>query len=134
MTVGTKQKEDVIKDSQEETYLLLEGEVYGITRKFMEEMYETGRLNWFSFIKMTGQSCKMDLFKNVRKEFVPGRMIQFRKRAGLESAEHELEMTCVDGALKYLRDKHYGIVDVKVHVRNAVIPYQVTAFIHDGMK
>ena len=112
--------------------LLLEGEVYGITHKFMEEMYETGRLNQFSFIKMTGQSCKMDLFKNALKEFAPGRMIQFRKRTSLESAEHELKMTCVDGALKYLRDKHYGIVDVKVDVRNAVIPYQVTAFTHDG--
>lgn len=112
--------------------LLLEGEVYGITHKFIEEMYETGRLNQFSFIKMTGQSCKMDLFKNALKEFVPGRMIQFRKRASLESAEHELKMTCVDGALKYLRDKHNGIVDVKMDVKNAVIPYQVTAFTHDG--
>lgn len=112
--------------------LLLEGEVYGITRKFMEEMYENGRLNQFSFIRLTGQSCKMDLFRNALKEFVPGRMIQFRKRASKESAEYELKMTCVDGALKYLRDKHYGTVDLQVGVRNAVIPYQVTALTHDG--
>ena len=112
--------------------LLLEGEVYGITHKFMEEMYENGRLNQFSFIKLTGQSCKMELFRNALKEFVPGRMIQFRKRASKESAEYELKMTCVDGALKYLRDKHYGTVDLQVGVKNAVIPYQVTAFTHDG--
>lgn len=112
--------------------LLLEGEVYGIIHKFMEEMYQSGRLNNFSFIKLTGQSCKIDLFKNALKEFVPGKMIQFRKRANQENAEYELKMTCVDGALKYLRDKHYGIVDVQVDVKNAVIPYQVTAFTHDG--
>lgn len=112
--------------------LLLEGEVYGIIRKFMEEMYESGRLNSFSFMKLTGQSCKIDLFKNALKEFVPGKMIQFRKRASQGNAEYELKMTCVDGALKYLRDKCYGMVDVQVNVRNAVIPYQVTAFTHDG--
>ena len=80
--------------------LLLEGEVYGILHKFMEEMYENGRLNRFSFIKLTGQSCKIDLFKNALKEFVPGKLIHFRKRANTEKADYELKMTCVDGVLK----------------------------------
>lgn len=112
--------------------LLLEGEVYGIIRKFMEEMYEKGRLEDFSFIKLTGQSCKIDIFKDALKEFVPGKMVQFRKNASAAHADHELKMTCVDGALKYLRDKRYGMVDVRVDVADAVIPYQVTAFTHDG--
>lgn len=112
--------------------LLLEGEVYGILHKFMEEMYEKGRLEDFSFIKLTGQSCKIDLFKDALKEFVPGKMVQFRKNASAAHADHELKMTCVDGALKYLRDKRYGMVDVRVDVADAVIPYQVTAFTHDG--
>ena len=112
--------------------LLLEGEVYGIIRKFMEEMYEDGRLERFSFMKLTGQSCKIDLFKDALKEFVPGRMIQFRKKANIENADYELKMTCVDGALKYLRDKRYGMVDVQVDIGSAVIPYRVTAFTHDG--
>jgi len=112
--------------------LLLEGEVYGIIHKFMEEMYESGRLDSFSFIKLTGQSCKIDLFKDALKEFVPGKMIQFRKKANAANADYELKMTCVDGALKYLRDKRYGMVDVRVNVSDAVIPYQVTAFTHDG--
>lgn len=112
--------------------LLLEGEVYGITRKFMEEMYEDGRLARFSFIKLTGQSCKIDLFRDVLKEFVPGKMIQFRKKSSTGNADYELKMTCVDGALKYLRDKRYGMVDIRVDVADAVIPYRVTAFTHDG--
>lgn len=112
--------------------LLLEGEVYGIIRKFMEEMYENGRIGRFSFMKLTGQSCKIDLFKDALKEFVPGKMIQFRKKANTSNADYELKMTCVDGALKYLRDKRYGLVDVRVDVADAVIPYQVTAFTHDG--
>ncbi len=112
--------------------LLLEGEIYGIICKFMAEMYEQGRIDRFSFLKLTGQSCKIDLFKDALKEFVPGKMIQFRKNASAANADYELKMTCVDGALKYLRDKRYGMVDVKVDVADAVIPYQVTAFTHDG--
>ena len=112
--------------------LLLEGEVYGILHKFMEEMYEKDRLSRFSFIKLTGQSCKIDLFKNALKEFVPGKMIHFRKRANAENADYELKMTCVDGALKYLRDKRQGMVDIRMEEADAVIPYQVTAFTHNG--
>ncbi|MBD5480399.1 MAG: molecular chaperone [Lachnospiraceae bacterium] len=112
--------------------LLLEGEVYGILQKFMEEMYESGRLGRFSFLKLTGQSCKIDLFKDALKEFVPGKMIHFRKRANTENADYELKMTCVDGVLKYLRDKRQGMVDVRMEEADAVIPYQVTAFTHNG--
>ena len=112
--------------------LLLGGEVYGILHKFMEEMYESDRLSRFSFIKLTGQSCKIDLFKDALKEFVPGKMIHFRKRANAENADYELKMTCVDGVLKYLRDKRQGMVDVRMEEADAVIPYQVTAFTHNG--
>ncbi len=112
--------------------LLLGGEVYGILYKFMEEMYESDRLSSFSFIKLTGQSCKIDLFKDALKEFVPGKMIHFRKRANAENADYELKMTCVDGVLKYLRDKRQGMVDVRMEEADAVIPYQVTAFTHNG--
>ena len=41
--------------------------------KFMEELYQSGRIQDFSFIKLTGQSCKIDLFKDALKEFVPGK-------------------------------------------------------------
>ena len=81
-----------------EIELLLSGEIYGIVRKFMDEFYRTGRIQDFSFIKLTGQSCKIDLFKDALKEFVPGRMIQFRKRANIDAADVELKLTCVDGA------------------------------------
>ena len=79
-----------------EIELLLSGEIYGIVQKFMEELYHSGRIQDFSFIKLTGQSCKIDLFKDALKEFVPGRMIQFRKRANIDAADFELKMiSCI---------------------------------------
>lgn len=114
-----------------EIELLLAGEVYGIIHKFMDELYESGRLQQFSFIKLTGQSCKIDLFKDALKEFVPGRMIQFRKRASI-AADYELKMTCVNGALKYIKDKRYGLAAVRIDTGKAVLPYMVTAYTHNG--
>ena len=115
-----------------EIELLLSGEIYGIVQKFMEELYHSGRIQDFSFIKLTGQSCKIDLFKDALKEFVPGRMIQFRKRANIDAADFELKMTCVDGALKYLRDRKYGLADIHLNNGKAVLPYRITAYTHNG--
>lgn len=115
-----------------EIELLLAGEVYGIIHKFMDEMYRSGRIQQFSFIKLTGQSCKIDLFKDALKEFVPGKMIQFRKKANSDTADYELKMTCVDGALKYMKDKRYGVADIRLDAGKAVLPYMVTAYTHNG--
>lgn len=111
-----------------ETELLLSGEIYGIVSKFMEEMYQNGRLQDFSFIKLTGQSCRIGLFKDALKEFVPGRMVQFRKKA----VDAGLKMACVDGALKYLRDRKYGLADICLDDGKAVLPYRITAYTHNG--
>ncbi len=112
--------------------LLLSGEIYATMQKFMEELYQSGRIQDFSFIKLTGQSCKIDLFKDALKEFVPGKMVQFRKRAGIDAADFELKMSCVDGALKYLRDKKYGLADIHLDNGKAVLPYRVMAHTHQG--
>lgn len=115
-----------------EIELLLSGEIYGIMQKFMEELYRTGRIREFSFIKLVGQSCKLDLFKDVLKEFVPGRMIQFQKRAAMDTADLALKLPCVDGALKYLRDRRYGLADIQLNSGRAVLPYRIVAYTHTG--
>lgn len=115
-----------------EIELLLSGEIYGIVRKFMEGMYQTGRLMDFSFIRLTGQSCKIALFKDALKEFVPGRMIQFRKRGEADSTDIKLKLSCVDGAIKYLRDKKYGTADIHQDNTKAVIPYRIMGYTHSG--
>lgn len=132
---GSLQVEKAIPDVEMnffEIELVLEGEIYGIVHKFMDELYQSGRLTQFSFIKLTGQSCKIDLFRDALKEFVPGRMIQFRKRAGINAADYELKMTCVDGAIKYMKDKRYGLADIRLGTGKAAFPYMVTAYTHHG--
>lgn len=115
-----------------EIELLLKADIYFIIRRFMEQMYEEDVLEEYSIIKLTGQSCKIDIFRDALKEFVPGRTIQFKRRSGDLTNDFELKMTCVDGALKFLKDKKYGFADISVRTQEPALPYRITAFTHNG--
>ena len=113
-----------------ELELLLKADIYGIMKRFIERMYEEDLLEEYSIIKLTGQSCKISMFRDALKEFVPGRTIQFKRRSGDLTRDFELKMTCVDGALKYLKDKKYGFADITIHTAEPALPYRITAFTH----
>ena len=115
-----------------EMELLLKADIYGIIKRFIERMYEEDLLEEYSIIKLTGQFCKISIFRDALKEFVPGRTIQFKRRSGDLTREIELKMTCVDGALKYLKDKKYGFADITIHTAEPALPYRITAFTHSG--
>lgn len=115
-----------------ELELILKGEIYDIIRKFMEPLYLEDKIRDFSFIKLTGQSCKIDLFREALKEFIPGRMIQFKRRSREAGGDIDLKMSCVDGALKFMRDKRLGYAEIELHSDKPILPYTVSAFTHNG--
>lgn len=114
--------------------LLLKGDIYGIIRKFMEPLYLADRMKQFAFLKLTGQSCKIGIFRSALKEFIPGRMIQFRRNGKNQSQDYGLKMTCIDGALNYIRDKKSGFSEVIIHTNKPVLPYTVYAYTHNGQE
>lgn len=115
-----------------ELQLILKGDIYGIIRKFMEPLYLEDKIRCFSFLKLTGQSCKIDLFREALKEFIPGRMIQFKRKNRETEGDIDLKMSCVDGALKYMRDKRLGYARIEIHSDKPVLPYTVSALTHNG--
>lgn len=115
-----------------ELELLLKGDIYGIIRKFMEPLYREDKIRHFSFLKLTGQSCKIDLFRESLKEFIPGRMIQFKRRNREAAGDIDLKMSCVDGALKFMRDKRLGYAEIELFSDKPVLPYTVSALTHTG--
>lgn len=117
-----------------EMELLLKADIYEIIHRFMERMYEENVLEDYSVIKLTGQSCKIDLFRDAIKEFVPGKTIQFKRRSGDQTQDFELKMTCVEGALKYLKDKRYGYADISIRTEEPALPYCITANTHSGQE
>ncbi|MDE7183734.1 MAG: molecular chaperone, partial [Lachnospiraceae bacterium] len=111
--------------------LVIRGDIYGAIQKLMEPLYRGDKLRDFSFLRLTGQSCKIDIFKEALKEFLPGRMIQFR-RSSKGAGDTDLKTGCVDGALKYIRDKRLGYAQVELYTDTPLLPYTVSAFTHNG--
>lgn len=112
--------------------MLLKADIYSVIHKFMNQLYERGELEEYSIIKLTGQSCKIDIFRDALKEFVPGKTIKFKRKSGDLTDDFELKMTCIDGALKYLKDKKYGFADVNIKSKLPALPYIITANTHTG--
>lgn len=127
---------EVLKDFPETAFsvyemeLLLTADIYHVIRRFMEDIYENGRMEDYSMIRLTGQSCRIGLFRDALKEFVPGRTIQSGREG--RAKEPGLKTACVDGALQYLRDRRYGYADITVRTETPALPYSITARTHSG--
>ncbi len=111
---------------------LLRADIYQIIKRFLEGIYERGQLFDYSIIKLTGQSCKIELFREALKEFVPGRLIQYGRNQKAHQDDHELKLTCLRGALKYLQAKKFGYINVNLRTRKPALPYMITTYTHRG--
>ena len=114
-----------------EIEVILKADVYNIISKFMENM-PVG--NKFSIIKLTGQSCKIELFRDSLKEYIPGRYIQFKRTDKDISNNFDLKMTCIDGCIKYLYDKRHGLAKVELKTEVPALPYQIVGYTHRDME
>lgn len=111
---------------------LIKGDVYNIIRKFLEKLYENDELYDYSLIKLTGQSCKVDIFRDALKEFIPGRIIEINKSKKEVKEEYELKLACIKGSLKYLYARNFGYADINIESKKPTLPYVITAYTHTG--
>ncbi len=114
--------------------LLLRADIYGIVRQFMEGPYESGELPEYSILRLTGQSCKIDIFRDALKEFIPGKVIKTSRSDRGQEHDYELKLICLNGAIEYLKDKMFGYADVRINHEQAAFPYVVTAFTHTNQE
>lgn len=120
---------DVVFNIKEITQLI-KADIYEVVRRFLEDFYREGVLGEYSIIKLTGQSCRIDVFRDALKEFVPGRSIEFRQKP-VEGRVPELKLACLRGAIRYLNARKAGEIEASIMTRSAVIPYSVSAFTHN---
>lgn len=114
-----------------EIELLLRADIYWIVDRFLNEFYRTGRLSDFSIIKLTGQSCRIDLFREAIKEFIPGKSIEFKPFGKDESSIRDLKLACVRGAAKYITDTTSGLSEVRLLNKSPRIPYSISGITHE---
>ena len=110
---------------------LIQADIYEIVRGFLEEFYFKGELTDYSIIKLTGQSCRIDMFREALKEFVPGRSIEFRQKAEDTGKVPDLKLACLRGAIRYLQARKVGAIEMMMTNHAPVIPYTVHAFTHN---
>ena len=111
---------------------LIKGDIYNIIKKFLEKLYENDELYDYSLIKLTGQSCKVDVFRDALKEFIPGRIIEVNKNKKSQKEEYELKLCCLKGALKYLYSRNFGYADISIKNKVPALPYVLTGYTHTG--
>ncbi|MWC31373.1 molecular chaperone, partial [Paenibacillus sp. MMS18-CY102] len=107
-------------------------DIYDVVRQFLDELYQDGRLQRYSIIKLTGQSCRIDVFREALKEFVPGKSIEFRQKTEESGRVPELKLACLRCAIRYLTASKAGYIEASVTNEAAAVPYAVTAFTHSG--
>lgn len=107
---------------KEEIQLLLKPDIYGFLKNFIEPWYESGRLMDTDRIILSGQSSKIELFREVMKEYVPGRKAGTKRESGCER-----KFLCIDGAMAYQKDLRSGRIRTKLSYEPARAPYSLTA-------
>ena len=111
---------------------IVKADIYAMLRKFLNTYYNEGLLFEYSLIKLSGQSTKINTFQEVLKEFVPGKMIEYKELSHRD--DYELKLNCLDGAIKYLDYKRFGHMDVNIENEVPLVPYSVYAERYDGEK
>ncbi|TYQ16928.1 UNVERIFIED_CONTAM: hypothetical protein Cloal_3509 [Acetivibrio alkalicellulosi] len=106
---------------------LIKGDIYEIVREFLEVFYLNRKLQDYSIIKLTGQSCRIDVFKEALKEFVPGRSIEFKHKKEDDENIPDLKLSCLKGVLRYTTSKKIGDIEAVITNDLPVIPYSVSA-------
>lgn len=115
-----------------EMELLLKADIYEIVNKFLNDFYKNRTLGDFSIIKLTGQSCRIDIFREALKEFVPGKSIEFKQQTKDKSNITDLKLTCVRGAIQYVNSKKMGFTEVNLRYQMPTIPYSISGFTHEN--
>lgn len=115
-----------------EVELLLQADIYEIVNKFLLQFFQDGTLGDYSIIKLTGQSCRIDIFREALKEFVPGKCIEFKQHSNDSASIMELKLSCVKGAVQYVNARKIGFTDVNLQYCMPMIPYSVTGFTHEN--
>lgn len=109
---------------------LIKSDIYETVRKFLDDFYREGKLQEYSIIKLTGQSCRIDAFREALKEFVPGRSIEFKQKSEEDGKVPDLKLACLRGAIRYLSAQKAGFIEAQITNHDPAVPYSVSAYTH----
>ena len=75
-------------------------------------------------MRLSGQSCKIELFRDLLKEYIPGRIT--RDSSGEQTSSVKMKLACVKGCIQYLLERQLGLVATRIQIDPPSINYRVT--------
>jgi|GEM_PF-165303 len=109
---------------------LIKGDVYNVVRKLLDPLYNSKELTKYNIIKLSGQSCKIDIFKDALKEFIAGKALDFKNTSNNQQDYLELKLSCIRGAINYFKDIEKGEIDPIITQEDNSIPFNISTINH----
>jgi len=107
---------------RDEINLLLKPEIYNLLKKFIEPYYLADEtMGDITNIMLSGQTTKIDLFRDVLKEYIAGH----KARAPFEHS-YSKKLKCIRGAVAYHGAKALGRIRPSIEYEPAIVPYYLT--------
>lgn len=92
------------------------GDIYNLLNNLLGDMDSTNVKYYLS-----GQSCKINLFHDLLKEFIPGKCMRLKNTA----SSGDLKMNCIRGSIQYLADKDSGKIQSQFVMQMPELIYRV---------
>lgn len=81
--------------------------------------------NKYDYINLSGQSCKINLFQDLLKEFIPGKALRSSDTPYVSVDPNKLKMDCLYGCIAYVRDCTYNRINPTIKEVSQNIIYNV---------
>lgn len=110
---------------------LIYGDIYNVLKNiFREENKDIIESDRF---RLSGQTCKINLFSELIKEFIAGRAL---RKTEINTANNnnslDLKLDCIKGSILYINDTERGVINAKIQNNQASFHHRIA--IIRGMK
>ena len=106
-----------IKITNNDIHRLLYADIYSLLKRVLYT-YDVNdneqELLKYNHYKLSGQSCKITLFNELLKEFIPGKYLRYGESKAASPDSSELKLACIKGSIFYMYDTEYG--EIKPHM------------------
>ena len=117
-----------IEVTNNEIHRLLYADIYALLKNVLYA-YDTSNdeqeLLRYNHYKLSGQSCKITLFNELLKEFIPGKYLRYGEDKQVSFDSIELKLACIKGSIYYMRDTEYGEIKPHIEMKTPNLIYDV---------
>lgn len=112
---------------------LLYADIYSLLKNVLSAYDDNEQeLLKYNYYKLSGQSCKITLFTELLKEFIPGKYLRYGDEKAVSPDSLELKLACIKGSIYYMRDTEFGEIKPKITMETPKLIYDVYKIDVDG--